>query len=500
MASSEFGMSASHPAGKDDGGEPNKALWAPPEGTAQPPSEENNPLQKLLMDLMLKGQNIIRAETKMQIIRPNPGLEDPGTCEDFQYDDGGQDHNWSEVSLEYPENMGKGWLDKLNENYHTPDDVLQIPEVDLTNMNQDQLMAFNITMKTLNSFIDEDKDFKPLRMIVSGTVGSGKSFLIKCLVKAIRMLFNNNKSVQVLCPTGNSANLISGVTLHSFLKIPTRQRGKETKQPEGTTGEILQNNCRRVHVLLIDERSLIGANTLGWMEFMCKCGMYAGSKFDQSWDGLPVDIFFGDDVQLPPVLDAPVYHCKSPISASMHGVLVWNEFDTAVHLQNIVRQGREEEEFRDILLALRQHNVSSTQAKWLQQFQWNNLKAAYGEELLYSMSDEGLFVFPTHAEEWQHNKSKLLEANRNFPIAKCIAVSTGPHSKGGESCKAGGLLDTPYLCRNATVMLSVNLCVPYGLFNGAMGRVTDIIYLENKRYPQSLPDVVMVEFPNYTGP
>lgn len=45
---------------------------------------------------------------------------------------------------------------------------------------------------------------------------SGKSFLFKCLVKSIRSLFNSNKSVQVLCPTGNSADLVSGVTLHSF--------------------------------------------------------------------------------------------------------------------------------------------------------------------------------------------------------------------------------------------------------------------------------------------
>lgn len=55
-------------------------------------------------------------------------------------------------------------------------------------------------------------------MIVTGTAGSGKSFLINCPVKAIRLFFQSNKSVQVLCPTGSSANLIYGVTLHSFLK------------------------------------------------------------------------------------------------------------------------------------------------------------------------------------------------------------------------------------------------------------------------------------------
>lgn len=70
-------------------------------------------------------------------------------------------------------------------------------------------------------------------MIVSGTAGSGKSFLIKCLVKAIRLFFKSNKSVQILCPTGNSANIISGVTLHSFLKVPTQYRGKDMSAPDG---------------------------------------------------------------------------------------------------------------------------------------------------------------------------------------------------------------------------------------------------------------------------
>jgi Ni2+-binding GTPase involved in maturation of urease and hydrogenase len=61
-----------------------------------------------------------------------------------------------------------------------------------------------------------DEGFKPLRMVVTGTDGSGKSYLIKGLVKAVRTYYNTNKVVQVLCPTGNSANLISGVTIHSF--------------------------------------------------------------------------------------------------------------------------------------------------------------------------------------------------------------------------------------------------------------------------------------------
>lgn len=49
-------------------------------------------------------------------------------------------------------------------------------------------------------------------------------------------------------------------------------------------------------------------------------------------------------------------------------------------------------------------------------------------------------------------------------------------------------------------MFSVNLCVPCGLFNGATGKIVDIIYSNGNRPEDSLPDVVMVEFETYKGP
>lgn len=48
-------------------------------------------------------------------------------------------------------------------------------------------------------------------------------------------------------------------------------------------------------------------------------------------------------------------------------------------------------------------------------------------------------------------------------------------------------------------MLSVNLCVRYGLFNGAIGIIEDILYFSERR-PPALPDVVMVHIPSYSGP
>ena len=64
---------------------------------------------------------------------------------------------------------------------------------------------------------------EPLQMIVSGTAGTGKSFLIHCL-KALLL-----DCLRVMAPTEIAAFNVGGVTLHSFLHLPTRGEFKETE-------------------------------------------------------------------------------------------------------------------------------------------------------------------------------------------------------------------------------------------------------------------------------
>ena len=71
--------------------------------------------------------------------------------------------------------------------------------------------------------------------------------------------------MQVVCPTGSSANIIGGTTLHRFFKIPTYKRSGEMKIPDGSIGASLQDNCAGLRALLVDERSLLGQLHLdGW--------------------------------------------------------------------------------------------------------------------------------------------------------------------------------------------------------------------------------------------
>ena len=93
-----------------------------------------------------------------------------------------------------------------------------------------------------------------------------------------------------------------------------------------------------------------------------------------------------------------------------------------------------------------------------------------------------------------------MKVNQSYLIAKLSAISKGIHANSMESDRADGLQQILFLCKNAKVMLTTNLCFPFGWFNGAIGTIIDLIYRNENRPEKSLPDVVMVQFDNYSGP
>ena len=97
----------------------------------------------------------------------------------------------------------------------------------------------------------------PLRMIISGTAGTGKSYLIHCL----RLLFQHQ--LRVTAPTGVAAFNIDGHTLHSLLSLPARS---EFKDLEGERLNKLQQSFSEVRYIIINEMSMVGRKTLGQID------------------------------------------------------------------------------------------------------------------------------------------------------------------------------------------------------------------------------------------
>ena len=327
----------------------------------------------------------------------------------------------------------------------------------------------------------ESNNSSPLRLIVSGTAGTGKSYLIHCL-----RLFLQRK-VRVVAPTGVAAFNVDGHTLHSLLYLPTKG---DFKNLEGEHLNRIQQSLAGMEYLIIDEMSMVGRKMFGQVDMRLR--QVFPHRSDQVLGGCSC-LLFGDFGQLPPVMDLPLYTTSSSSALSDVGSSSYQMFDHAVILDQIMRQSGQDPSqvlFREILLRLRNGEVTESD--------WKHLMTRTPVQLSNMSSfDNALHLFPTVEAVVEHNVSKLHASGQ--PVATIKAVHTGANASKASSDDAGGLEPVVCLGKSARVMLSSNLWVDMGLVNGAMGTVQAICYREGGA-PPDLPVAVTILFDNYSGP
>ena len=83
-----------------------------------------------------------------------------------------------------------------------------------------QLQVYN----TIVQHLENNGESLPLYMIVSGTAGTGKSYIINCLKILLQ------ERLRVAAPTGVASYNIEGYTLHSLFNLPTKADFKDYKE------------------------------------------------------------------------------------------------------------------------------------------------------------------------------------------------------------------------------------------------------------------------------
>ena len=320
----------------------------------------------------------------------------------------------------------------------------------------------------------------PLRMIVSGTAGTGKSYLIHCL----RLLLQHQ--LCVAAPTGVAAFNVDGHTLHSLLSLPVRG---EFKDLEGERLNKLQQSFSKVRYIIIDEMSMVGRKTLGQVDRRLR---QAFPHHAQEVFGGCSCLLVGDFGQLPPVMDLPLYTIDSRSELSNQGREAYQSFHQAVVLDQVMRQtGHDPQQvlFRDILMRLRDAKVSVDD--------WNCLMTQTPTNVQdITAFSTSLHLIPTVEAVVEYNVAQLHASGQ--PIATIKAIHTGANAAKAPADEAGGLEPVVCLAMSARVMLISNLWVDVGLVNGAMGTVEAICYRTGG--PPDLPIAVMVHFDSYSGP
>ena len=172
---------------------------------------------------------------------------------EFQHGDSKAIENvdWSAAAKKYEElNEMPSFIAQQCQQYvHSSCD----PKIDPQKLQGKQLEAYDVVQDHYHS----KEHRSPLRMIISGTAGTRKSYLSKCLKKLL------GDHLRVTAPTGGAAYNVHGYTLHSLLGIPI---SGDFRDLEGQRLSILQESLAGVDYLIIDEMSMVGRKLFGQID------------------------------------------------------------------------------------------------------------------------------------------------------------------------------------------------------------------------------------------
>ena len=146
--------------------------------------------------------------------------------------------------------------------------------IDSEILNEKQRLAYNI--------ITSQNGDKPVYMIVCGTAGTGKTYLISAAKQVLAA------QCVVTATTGIAAFSINGQTLHSAAQLLIR----EYRDLQNDSLQRLQLTLEGKRFLIIDEMSMIGHKILSWLDNRLRA---CTGKEDIPFGGMSV-ILMGDMV------------------------------------------------------------------------------------------------------------------------------------------------------------------------------------------------------------
>ena len=354
----------------------------------------------------------------------------------------------------------------------------------------------------------------PLRQILIGVAGTGKSYVMKCNRCFYRMLYQEQSAERSMAPTGKSAGGIGGVTLDAGLKF---KRNKSTYVKMGLGALLrLKNQYLHTNLCQIDEQGMIGANM--WGHFFTRCNdvfnqkCATGNTDITSVGNIEAMVLAGDPLQLPPVFDDQIFtnmiH-KSDLKRS--GQTVYDLFKEDIYvLDQPVRQSSTSvwaQELQKLRNPTMLHGTSArldeTVEYWnrralnrLPQLNWEN-----------AMTDNVTCVLAATKRKVHQFNSDYLKVRQN--IHRFISVDNAPRGHKDGMMKRVN----PSLCvsKDSIVKLTININPEYNLYNGSRGTVVDIVYDPDQ---DDLPEdnglgyrssglqnaMLIVDFKEYSGP
>ena len=191
--------------------------------------------------------------------------------------------------------QAKKVITKYNEGLETMQEDKYLELVDM--LNDQQRNLFDDFVERINSGNDDD----PFYTYIGGEAGTGKSFVLKLMIDAVKQLGKRSgreleKPVSItIAPTGVAAYLVNGSTIESALGMQP-QKGKSYVSNKSSRNSNLRFLYEDLKVIFLDEVSMCGSDMLARINFRMQ-EIMGNSKF---MGGISM-ITTGDFGQLPPV-------------------------------------------------------------------------------------------------------------------------------------------------------------------------------------------------------
>lgn len=238
-------------------------------------------------------------------------------------------------------------------------------------------------------------------VFLTGEPGSGKTHTIN---EYVRYLRSNGVEPAITASTGIAATHIGGMTIHSWCGIGIKNRLSASELAAIVSNSRVANRIKKTKVLIIDEISMLSAETLTTVDRVCRAvrtSKVPGSTQSQRpFGGIQV-VLVGDFFQLPPVV-RPVQtdseqglfddEQTSPFAFSSPA---WRELELTV-CYLIEQHRQEDQEFLRALNAIRNQGVT------------NETKECFTSRVVTSLPSSVVTkLFPHNADVDRINETEL---------------------------------------------------------------------------------------------
>jgi len=317
------------------------------------------------------------------------------------------------------------------------------------------------------------QDILPIRTIISGGPGNGKSVLIQ----AIQGLFRKfNKELVVCAPTGLAASLLeNALTCHCCFQVPyLHQDNWEELANSNRSLEPVRERFINCNSLVIDEVSMLGSGFFSYINYILKHVKDTNSSFGNFNIILVLDQF-----QLQPVYDSCLWSDNKQCSEfDRVGSELFKSFSPVFFLNTPIRHFGDKT-FQKLLHNIRRRQVDDSDIELLRSRLVKNLSTTEVETF-----SEATRIFARNVLVNDYNNQKLVTIGN--PIitihARITPIPVFPLREVQVLLLAVG-------CR---VMLTKNISVKCGLVSGSLGYLKGILF--SPKYRNQCAQICMVEF------